>query len=76
MRARRSAGSMLRTIGDRVGVRDERPSFMQGLAVGALVGAAIAGSTLWSRWRARPILADPPLVPAGDVPGVDAGLVP
>ncbi len=27
------------------------PSFSRGLAIGALVGAAIAGSTIWSRWR-------------------------
>jgi hypothetical protein len=27
-------------------------SFHRGLALGALVGAAIAGSTLWSRLRA------------------------
>jgi hypothetical protein len=27
-------------------------SFHRGLALGALVGAAIAGSTLWSRFRA------------------------
>jgi hypothetical protein len=28
-------------------------SFHRGLALGALVGAAIAGSTLWSRLRAN-----------------------
>jgi hypothetical protein len=28
-------------------------SFARGLAVGALVGAAIAGSTFWNRRRAR-----------------------
>ena len=28
-------------------------SFNRGLALGALVGAAIAGSTLWSRLRAN-----------------------
>lgn len=26
-------------------------SFLRGLTIGALVGAIIAGSTLWSRWR-------------------------
>jgi hypothetical protein len=30
---------------------DERPPFIEGLALGALVGAAIAGSTLWARIR-------------------------
>lgn len=30
----------------------EHPAFVQGLLLGALVGAAIAGSTLWSRIEA------------------------
>jgi hypothetical protein len=30
-------------------------TFLRGLTIGAIVGAAVAGSTLWSRWRsARP----------------------
>jgi hypothetical protein len=29
-------------------------TFMRGLALGALIGAAIAGSTLWSRLRRSP----------------------
>jgi hypothetical protein len=29
------------------------PPFFEGLLIGAMVGAAIAGSTLWRRWRAR-----------------------
>lgn len=33
-------------------------SFHRGLTLGALVGAAIAGSTIWSRIRARQ--AEPP----------------
>ena len=34
--------------------RDERAStFARGLALGALVGAAIAGSTIWQRRQAR-----------------------
>jgi hypothetical protein len=53
MSPQRSTGSFVRAVGERVGIPEDRPSFMQGLAVGALVGAAIAGSTLWSRWRAR-----------------------
>ena len=28
-----------------------RPAFVEGLLIGAMVGAAIAGSTLWSRLR-------------------------
>ena len=31
---------------------DDSPAFVNGLALGALVGAAIAGSTLWRRFRA------------------------
>ena len=29
-------------------------TFVRGLTLGALIGAAIAGSTLWSRIRRRP----------------------
>ena len=39
--------------------RDERAStFARGLALGALVGAAIAGSTIWQRRHARAAAAD------------------
>ena len=31
---------------------DDSPAFVSGLALGALVGAAIAGSTLWRRFHA------------------------
>lgn len=45
--------------------RDERAStFARGLALGALVGAAIAGSTVWQRRQAR--LAKNEAVPAAD----------
>jgi hypothetical protein len=30
---------------------DDSPAFVSGLALGALVGAAIAGSTLWRRFH-------------------------
>ena len=33
---------------------DDSPAFVSGLALGALVGAAIAGSTLWRRFHAGP----------------------
>ena len=36
-------------------------SFHRGLALGALVGAAIAGSTLWSRLRANADRRDGPV---------------
>jgi hypothetical protein len=32
---------------------DGRPAFVDGLLLGAMVGAAIAGSTVWNRWRRR-----------------------
>jgi hypothetical protein len=36
------------------GGQDERfLAFARGLALGALVGAAIAGSGIWRRWRTR-----------------------
>ena len=31
---------------------EDSPAFVSGLALGALVGAAIAGSTLWRRFHA------------------------
>jgi hypothetical protein len=36
-------------------VSDERSSanFLRGLTIGALIGAIIAGSRVWSRWRGR-----------------------
>lgn len=46
-------------------------SFHRGLALGALVGAAIAGSTLWAKLRpARSDAAELPAVPAAE-PGPD-----
>lgn len=33
---------------------EAHPSFLRGLTLGMLVGAAIAGSTIWERIRARP----------------------
>ena len=45
--------------------RDERAStFARGLALGALVGAAIAGSTIWQRRLARQrAAAEPHTIP-------------
>jgi hypothetical protein len=34
-------------------VDEDSPAFVRGLALGAFVGAAIAGSTLWRRFQAR-----------------------
>ena len=40
--------------------RDQRAStFARGLALGALVGAAIAGSTIWQRHHARVVTREP-----------------
>jgi hypothetical protein len=36
-----------------VAFAEDRPAFDEGLALGAVVGAAIAGSTIWSRLRAN-----------------------
>jgi hypothetical protein len=48
---------------------DERAStFARGLALGALVGAAIAGSTIWQRRHAR--------MTAGDAPPADVVAAP
>lgn len=46
---------MIRAVAGGTGEdRDERAStFARGLALGALVGAAIAGSTIWGRRHAR-----------------------
>jgi hypothetical protein len=41
-------------------------TFMQGLALGALVGAAIAGSTLWNRVQSRRASADERPLPRVD----------
>jgi hypothetical protein len=44
--------------------RDRRAStFARGLAMGALVGAAIAGSTIWQRRQIRPASAEPAQLP-------------
>jgi hypothetical protein len=45
---------------------DGRPAFLDGLVLGAMVGAAIAGSTLWNRWHAsRRRRPEPPERDAG-----------
>jgi hypothetical protein len=44
-------------------------TFLRGVTTGALVGAAIAGSALWSRYRrSRSATADVPAAPARDAP--------
>jgi hypothetical protein len=50
---RRTPGSIVDAISERFSANEDRPSFLQGLTLGALVGAAIAGSTLWDRWQRR-----------------------
>jgi hypothetical protein len=53
--------SLIRAVtrGSNAEDRDRRAStFARGLAMGALVGAAIAGSTIWQRRQARPAVID------------------
>ena len=50
---RRTPSSIVDAISERFSPNEDRPSFLRGLTMGALVGAAIAGSTLWSRWQRR-----------------------
>jgi hypothetical protein len=56
---RRTPSSIGDAISERFSANEDRPSFLQGLTLGALVGAAIAGSTLWSRWKRRKDRAEP-----------------
>jgi hypothetical protein len=42
-----------RAVGVATGDDDRAATFARGLILGALVGAAIAGSTIWQRRRAR-----------------------
>ena len=62
---------LVRTIvGGSADERDQRTStFARGVALGALVGAAIAGSTIWQRRHGRTTLADGPETAAGNRPG-------
>jgi hypothetical protein len=48
--------------------------FVRGLALGALVGAAIAGSTIWQRRHGRRAELPPPVDPdRPDVARIEAG---
>jgi len=67
-RVPRGLETLIRTIagGASAEERDQRAStFARGLAIGALVGAAIAGSTIWQRRQTRPA---PPALPLGESP--------
>jgi hypothetical protein len=71
-RVPRGLESLIRTVagGADEEERDRRAStFARGLALGALVGAAIAGSTIWQRRQARP---PQPAPSAGATPDPDA----
>ena len=52
---RGTPASIVDAISERFSANEDRPSFLQGLTLGALVGAAIAGSTLWNRWQRRKV---------------------
>jgi hypothetical protein len=45
-------------FGESIDAGDLTGRFLRGLAIGALVGAAIAGSAIWERWRDRPAMPD------------------
>jgi hypothetical protein len=49
---RSESGASPRRLPAALGRDDVRAPFVEGLLLGAIVGAAIAGSTLWQRWRA------------------------
>jgi len=67
---RRTPGSIVDAISERLAANEDRPSFLRGLTFGALVGAAIAGSTLWNRWQRRKarVADEPPWVDDGELP--------
>jgi hypothetical protein len=62
--------TLVRAVAGRPDEDDQRAStFARGLALGALVGAAIAGSTIWQRRHAAPRLSAPPKPqPPGTLP--------
>jgi hypothetical protein len=61
--ARPGSGTLLRRLRLRP-IAEERPAFVEGLLIGSMVGAAIAGSTLWARLRAsRPVPDNEPSGP-------------
>ena len=67
------------TGGDRDDGDERASTFARGLALGALVGAAIAGSTIWQRRQARsghPSATNAPSrdTAASDAPSLDAAV--
>jgi len=77
VRVPRPIESLIRAVagGSDPAERDRRATtFARGLALGALVGAAIAGSTIWQR-RQSPRSVPPPALPTGTVQpdGQDVG---
>ena len=56
--------ALVRAVGGASPEADERAStFARGLALGALVGAAIAGSAIWQRRQSRTAPPKPPATP-------------
>lgn len=49
---------LVRAAESAMGDDPKAATFVQGLALGALVGAAIAGSTLWQRRHAKAVADD------------------
>jgi hypothetical protein len=50
---------LARVADQAIGEDPRAATFVRGLALGALVGAAIAGSTIWQRRHGRPTSAEP-----------------
>ncbi len=67
-----SANPLLERISRAAGVAtgddDRAATFARGLILGALVGAAIAGSTIWQRRHNRPTVPAAAEPPPGDTP--------
>jgi hypothetical protein len=65
----KSLEAVARALARRPDDDDQRAStFARGLALGALVGAAIAGSTIWQRRHATPRLTPESKVQGSDEP--------
>jgi hypothetical protein len=62
---RKGLERLARVAEDAAGDDPRAATFVRGLVLGALVGAAIAGSTIWQRRQARSRAAEA-VPPAGD----------
>ena len=77
MSRRDQAGGALDTVREALGADEgvgTGATFMRGLTLGALIGAAVAGSALWQRRarKSRPSGPESATPDAGDEPGTPA----